>query len=1154
MGSAAFIIIQLYLLFQALVALQADRRPVSTRRSRQLLYLLVVIGSGTSWIFYGSPSYAAVHGIEYIGLYIGIILAYTIGFPVLAHVGRVVRQQGIASISDFIGSRYGKSFLVAAVVTAIVTIGLVPYIALQVRALHYLAGAFKDQPFFPTLEHDRAHGILEIGALILWVVYYCARSQSYGERHEGLLFVLAMDTLIKFGAFVLVGISILLVIDWPDASFADRLWQTDIVAGFGQDFSFANLASLALIGAAVIVLLPSQFYVNFVDQRGGQNLRSARWFVPLSLFVMGLFVLPIVIAGQAFSHNPELTDFYFFTAPLAAGANVVSIIAFIGGVAAATSMIFLPSMLLAVSISNDIVLPLLWRRAAADRKGGDFVGTIRNTRMAVIVVVLLIMLIYEHYLSDHIYFASLALISAVALIQLLPAFVGGIFWNRATARGALWGMCGGFAVWIYTMVLPSLLDPASELLIAGPLNLSALRPEALFGSEVSAYANGLFWSLLVNSTLFVAGSLSRSPAPLERIQAAHFVIDGSAVADPADMLQPNILFGQLKTTLARYIGEQHADSAFATFCRQEEITLADDQPADFKTVQFAEHLLSEVVGPPSARTILALAMGPTTSSQRKAQILLDHATGALAQNRQLLQTALDRMDQGIAVFDSGHRLSCWNLQFQLILELPRELQRMGTPLGHILRAMFQRGDLVDLGAEYQTNDGTAPIIPWRIKMRNAEQTIEVRSNPMPGGGLVTTFTDISQAVNADELLRRTNESLEQRVRERTGELTLANQQLVRTQKRAEDANLEKTRFLAGASHDLLQPLNAARLYSSALTERLDSINEKELVRNLDSSLEAVETIISALLDISRLDTGALKPVISVFRMDALLRQVESDFMPIAREKGLELRILPTSAVVATDRNLLRRLVQNLVSNAIKYTRSGKVLVGVRRRGQTLHLNVHDTGIGIPRTRLDDIFREFTRLTGGMRESDGLGLGLSIVERIAHLLDMGISVDSTPGRGSRFAVSMAASQAQPVSVSISAPAPQKPGALAGLRVMCIDDNEASLAGMQQLLQTWGCTVTAFRSAEAVRRYCQDKGAMPEAVLADYNLDNENGLDLIGFIRGHFGGELPASLVTADRSAEVLERAARDHVTILNKPVKPAMLRALITRLKDSVAAE
>ncbi|WP_100000159.1 PAS domain-containing hybrid sensor histidine kinase/response regulator [Phyllobacterium zundukense] len=819
-------------------------------------------------------------------------------------------------------------------------------------------------------------------------------------------------------------------------------------------------------------------------------------------------------------------------------------------------MVVFPSILLSIMISNDLLLPVLLKRAATISPGEsrDFTRTIPNLRRAAVIGILLTAFAYQLTIYGHVDFAGLALISAIAMMQLLPPFLGGLIWRSGTVRGARWGMLSGFFVWVYTMALPTMLDRTSPLLTDGPFGWLALRPQALFGLEASDYVNGLVWSLSANLALFIVGSLSRSATPLERIQAAIFIPENAVSLNVLGNLQPSVTIDQLKATISKYIGVEQTDLAFNSYHKQENIVLEGSDPADFKTVHFSEQLLSGIVGSPSARMILSLAMGPTGLAQRQAQILLDHATDALAQNRTLLQTALDQMDQGICVFDPQYRLSCWNTQFRLILDLPKELQRMGTPLSHIASSLHGRGDLMDFTAQTFTEQFTSFAAPWRINLKRTGQTIEIRSNSMPDGGLVTTFTDVTSAVKADNLLRQTNESLELRVRDRTTELTLANQQLAKAQRRAEEANIGKTRFLADAGHDILQPLNAARLYSSSLMERLGDSREKELVNNVDSSLEAVEAIINALLDISRLDTGALKPVISVFRLDTLLQQIARDFSPVAQEKGLELRVVMSSAVVMTDRNLLRRLIQNLVSNAIKYCGSGKVLVGTRRHGKSVELQVFDTGIGIPQAKLEYIFREFARLSEGMKESDGLGLGLSIVERIAKVLDLRVVVRSAIGKGSVFSVTMPVSSTPAMPAHEEQRAVRPSSALTGLLVICIDDNEQSLAGMRELLTTWGCDVMSLSGGKALRTYCLENKRAPDVLLADYNLADENGLDLIGFTRGHFDHHIQAALVTADRSDQVRERASAEDISIINKPVRPAILRALLSHFRHAMAAE
>jgi signal transduction histidine kinase/Na+/proline symporter len=1150
----AVIIAILYSLLQYWTIHSADRQSeAAINRSRPLLYSLGLAAGGSSWLFYGSTGYAALHGIEFSGLYIGIFLIFTAGFPFLLKLRLLAQTEGITSISDLIGSRYGKSFSVATATTLITTLALIPYFALQMTAIHYLFDVLAGD-YSPQAEEEHANHFAAALAFItivgLFIISYTGRTDPAAERYNGILHTLAVDTIIKYIAFFCVGIATLTwLFGSPSDVFNTILSHRDEIPALHSEFSLGNFIVLIILGISSVFILPSQFHLLIVRNRNNEELEKARWFIPVTLLILGLFIIPIVAMGAVFLPQGTSVDYHLLALPVAAGQSWLAIIAFAGGLAAATTMLLFPSILLSIMISNDLLLPIFLRRASVrPGQSGDFSRIILILRRIAISAIFATAFGYQLIISVDVNFASLIVISATAMMQLAPAFIGGMVWRRANARGMLWGVSGGIAVWAYTMVLPSFLPIGSTLLAAGPFGIAMLRPQALFDLDASSLVNGFFWTLAVNIVLFVTGSLSRSATPSELIQASIFIADQARSDNAIKTMESNISVKQLKVTLAKYIGAGPTELAFSNFYKQSGIQPDDNDPADFSTVHFSEQLLSGIVGPPSARLILSLALGPTNTAQRQALILLDHATDAFTQNRQLLQTALDQMDQGIGVFDDQYRLSCWNLQFQRILSLPREQQRMGTPLERILKVLFERGDTGN-AQRLKTKEAfiNSPE-PIRVELGSGDQTIEIRSNLMPDGGLVMTFTDISEIVEANKLLLKTNESLEQHVRDRTAELTLANQQLAKAQKRAEESNSEKTRFLADAGHDILQPLNAARLYSSALVERLGSMRERELVQNVNSSLEAVESIISALLDISRLDTGALKPVVSVFRLDSLLQQIVSDFSHIAQEKGLELRIVTSSAIVSTDRNLLRRLVQNLVSNAIKYSRSGRVLIGVRKRGERIQLNVCDTGIGIAQSKLVYIFREFSRLSEGMKESDGLGLGLSIVQRIGKILDLDIHVHSTPGKGSIFSVTMPVSNALALSTSQTAVPLNSTNSLAGMRIFCVDDNLDSLSGLEELLDAWGCTTIAHGTGQAVRDFCLENDFTIDAILADYNLENETGLDVIQFLRDHCNRSISAALITADRSDEMQKRAAAMGVPLINKPVRPAILRALLSHFR------
>jgi signal transduction histidine kinase/ActR/RegA family two-component response regulator len=420
---------------------------------------------------------------------------------------------------------------------------------------------------------------------------------------------------------------------------------------------------------------------------------------------------------------------------------------------------------------------------------------------------------------------------------------------------------------------------------------------------------------------------------------------------------------------------------------------------------------------------------------------------------------------------------------------------------------------------------------------------------------VVTFSDITESVTAAEALRRSNETLERRVAERTAELTQLNAALERARAEAEAANLGKTRFLAAASHDILQPLNAARLFTSSLVERQAGGDQGRLAKNVDAALESVEDILSALLDISRMDAGALKPEMACFCIGDLLQTLAVEFQPIAQERGLQLRVLPSRLAVRSDRKMLRRVLQNLISNALKYTPKGRVLVGCRRAGAALRIEVHDTGPGIPENKRKLIFQEFQRLGQEGGPKPGLGLGLSIVERIAKTLKAPLKLSSRLGAGACFAIAVpiARDAAQPADVAAKAPALS--AAAANLNILVVDNEASILEGMQTLLDGWGCRILTARTAAEAIRVWEQAGEPVDLILADYHLHRSDGLQVIESLRSRAQRPVPAILITADRSRRVQDEAAGHGVHFLKKPVKPAALRAAMSHaMAQAVAAE
>lgn len=1114
----------------------------------------------TSWTFFGSVGLATERGIEYLLIFVGPILVLLFGYPFLVRIVRLAKVERITSVADFLAARYGKSFAVASIAAVIATIGTVPYIALQLKAIagslqlmteHYDAG-------LPAMGSFSGDISLMIALLLaLFSALFGTRHADATEHQDGLILAVAVESVVKLAAFLAIGFLVLFALsDEPAALVAEINTSAAVQEAANYRPSLATWIVLTVISGLCILLLPRQFYVMVVENRSESELKTAGWLFPLYLILINLFVLPIAFAGMVLIGDSASADLYVLALPLSVDHDVLAMIAFIGGLSAATAMVIVATVALSIMISNDLIIPLFLNRFAkpGPKDGEDWSKTILNIRRASIFLVLFAAYLYFRETENNTRLASIGLLSFAAIAQFGPAFIGALIWRGANARGAIFGMSAGIAVWAYTLLLPTLAPNWGDVVTDGLFGIAALRPQALFGVSAEPLNHGVMWSLGINTICFVLGSLSRIATPLERIQAAIFVPRDPGPIPISRRFRTAVTVNDLKDAISRYLGVERTERSFHAFAQEEGRQFAGGDQADTKIIRFSEQLLTSAVGTSSARLILSLLFKRRDTDSRDAIRLLDDASEALQHNRDLLQTALDQMEQGITVFDSDFRLTCWNKRFRDLFGLPDRMGTVGLPLTAIIDFLIERGDLGG-NAEHQALERMATFgRSWQLDLKASGRIVDIRSNPMPTGGIVTTYTDVTERVKADEALKQANETLEQRVVARTAELTRVNEELEQAQIIADEANLGKTRFLAAAGHDILQPLNAARLYCSSLLERSRQSNDAAAAENIDSALESVETILGAVLDISRLDTGALKPKNSVFRLDTLMRQVKNDFLPLAKEKGISLRVVPSSLVVDTDRNLLRRLLQNLVSNAIKYTESGTVLIGVRRRGEWAEIQVLDTGMGIRDNHLNTVFREFERLDEGARAADGLGLGLSIVDRIARVLKLELRLASEPGEGTRFGVLTKVTGATDETIEPApSPTPLPTRLPEGLSVLCVDNDSRIVQGMRDLLEGWGCSVESAGNLADVSKLLEDGVFQPDVLLADFHLDDGDGLEVIKTAKESVGTHLVCALVTADRSAELREMAESMGVHVFNKPLKPAALRLFLARLNVVASA-
>ncbi|MET3455938.1 PAS domain S-box-containing protein [Pseudomonas kilonensis] len=430
-------------------------------------------------------------------------------------------------------------------------------------------------------------------------------------------------------------------------------------------------------------------------------------------------------------------------------------------------------------------------------------------------------------------------------------------------------------------------------------------------------------------------------------------------------------------------------------------------------------------------------------------------------------------------------------------------------------------------------------------------------------GIFVLIRDITERRRTAEALHQAYQNLEQRVQERTAELTTLNDQLLReidersrvelrlreAKREAEQANLSKTKFLAAVSHDLLQPLNAARLFTSALLERREPVANAQLVRNVSNSLQDVENLLGTLVDISKLDAGVIKADVAPFGLSELLDNLAAEYAQIARSEGLELHFVGCSVLVRSDMQLLARILRNLLSNAIRYTPSGRVVLGCRRHRQRVSIQVWDSGIGIAENRLEEIFQEFKRGDVQRPNQDrGLGLGLAIVEKIAGILGHRIQVRSWPGKGSMFAIDVPLSATAPKPLpclDMSEPMLER---LRGARVWVLDNDAAICAGMRTLLEGWGCQVVTALSEQDLACQVDNYHAEADLLIADYHLDHDqNGMDAVARINARRASPIPAMMITANYSNELKQQIRERGHTLMHKPVRPMKLKIAMSHL-------
>ena len=764
------------------VAYAAERRSEARKSlvSNPYVYALSMAVYCTAWTYYGSVGRAAHNGLQFVGIYLGPTLLAPVWWLVLRKIIRVSRQQRLTSIADFISARYGKSAGLGALVTVVCVLGIVPYIALQIKAIAASfvtltgSGAGAGGPAATT-------ALYTTGALAVFTILFGVRSVEATERHEGIVLAVAVESLLKLVAFLALGGFVTFGLFH---GFADVFDQAAAVPALRQLFTLrgsgtsgAEWFTLLVLSMSAILLLPRQFQVAVVENVDENHLRKAMWLFPLYLIIINLFVLPIAFGGMLkLGHTGLDADTYVLALPLAAGHSWLALLTYLGGLSAASSMIIVETIALSVMMSNHLLMPLLVRVPAARPEGQTrwfaYLGRValESRRLAVLLVLLMA---YGYYaeVGKQLPLVNTGLVSFAAVAQFVPAVLGGLYWKGGTRRGATVGLLAGFAIWFFTLVLPTLVGPGrlpESILTAGVGGLSALRPFALFGLGGLDYlSHGLFWSWLFNIGLYVGLSLAWPPSALELRQADVFVdvFTRRSLAEEVTGWQGRTPFPDVRALLLGFLGKKRTNQALRAFTNRFPDAMAPPEndasapliplpashltTADPRLLNYAEKLLAGSLGPASARMLVASVAGAEEISYASVVGILKESQQLLEANRQLQKQSrqLQRLtDELRAAYDQLQALDQRKDEF--LYTVTHELRTPLTSIRALAEILADNPELEEaerqnfqltIGREAERLTRLISLVLDLEKFESGQATLD--RAPVPVAGLVAEALD-----------------------------------------------------------------------------------------------------------------------------------------------------------------------------------------------------------------------------------------------------------------------------------------------------------------------------------------------------------------------------------------------------------------------------
>ncbi len=1096
----------------------------------------------TSWTYYGAVGNAATTGWTFLPILLGPMLLFVFGQRLLTKLVTVSKEQNINSIADFIASRYGKRQGLALTVTSIAAAAIIPYVALQLKAVAVSFSAASGNPMLGS-----EYSLMELLVAFLMAIFamlFGTRRVDVTQYRSGMMLAVAFESTVKLFALLLAAVFAWVLLAQGDVRALVGQWQQlDLNPGWSVSTWTTPIFLIQLFMAAgAILCLPRQFHVMVVENASVEHLKTARWLFPLYLALTCLAIMILAVASEVLLPGFADRSMTALQLPLEQGQYWLMLLVYIGGISAATAMVIVATVTLSTMISNDVVMPMLLQgRTNPLPRAHRFQRRLLQIRRGAILCILLLGWLCYHLWTAQMDLVSIGLLAFSLVLQLLPPMLGGLYWMRGHARGVFWGLGLGTLTWTLTVLWPLIVEPGVQ--------------------ADQVITQGTVVSVAVNIVAYIIGSWQATHALTDRIQATAFVQPTAQLPQQSDADHHRLRNEDLQLLLVTFLGRERAQQLIESFEQSEHQTLRRSERAGPAFIDYVEKSIAGVLGAATARSLIRAALADEQLNLEQVVHFFDDTTQALQTQQSILFSSLENLDQGISVVDADLRLAAWNRRYLEMFPYPDGLVQPGRHISELIRYNAERGecgvgeveDLINKRLHFMEAGS-----PHRfIRRRSDGRVIEMVGNPLPNGGFVTSFTDITEHIETQQALKDANIDLQQRVRTRSDEVREINRELSEEIERrrqtevelqqakaeAEAANASKTRFLALASHDILQPLNAARLYLSALDT--DQLNEKnrQLTEKLDSALDSTENLMSTLLAIAKMEQGALVPQPRSVRLNSILEPLVTEYALQSERQGLRFRAhLLDDAVVYTDATYLRRIVQNFVSNAVKYTESGGVLLGVRRRPEdhAVLISVWDTGPGISPQQQQRVFDAFIRLhQSGV---SGVGLGLAVAQRMGEQLGTPITLASREGHGSCFTVQVPLGNPEDTARPVH-PSPVQ-DTLEHLNVVCVDDEAENLSALSALLGKWDCRVECFLTAEDALRWAEHNDP-PHLLLLDYQLSEDmDGLQLGKALRERWQQDVPATLVTAMRDPALKKAARKEGIQVLSKPVKPGQLRALL----------